>query len=308
MVLSIAMLGTGLMGAPMAARLLAAGHAVRAWNRTRDKLDPLRAKGAGVAATPAEAVAGADAVITMLENGAVVDTVLFASGAADALRPGALVIDMSSIAPADARDHARRLETLGAAHLDAPVSGGTKGAAEGTLAIMVGGRAADFARAGPVFAALGRATHVGPHGAGQVAKLANQVIVGVTIGAVAEALLLAVANGADPEAVRRALAGGFADSPILRQHGRRMTSRDFTPGGRAAIHLKDMNNILDAAAGSGLSLPLAEVTRALFAALVAGGDGDLDHAALALALERRNAPARIAPTRIATKPDPPPKD
>lgn len=289
----LAVLGTGLMGAPMAANLLTAGHGVTVWNRTSAKTASLVEKGAVAALSPSEAVAGADVVVTMLENGEVVTAVLFDSGAADALDPGTLVIDMSSIPPATARDHAVRLEAIGAAHLDAPVSGGTVGAEAATLAIMAGGRREDFDRAAGVFAALGRATHVGPHGAGQVAKLANQIIVGVTIGAVAEALLLAAAAGADPAAVRQALRGGFADSRILEIHGQRMIDRSFLPGGRAAIHLKDMETILAAAADASVSLPFSKTARELFVSLVAAGGGDYDHSALLLELERRNAPARV---------------
>lgn len=300
----IAVLGIGLMGAPMASRLIAAGHRVAVWNRTAAKTAPLVAEGARAAADPAAAVAGAEIVVTMLENDAAVSAVLFGEdGAAAALRPGTLVVDMSSLRPASARAHAARLGALGVRHLDAPVSGGTVGAAEGTLAIMVGGEAADFARARPLFAALGRATHVGPHGTGQLAKLANQVIVGVTIGAVAEALLLAAAGGANPEAVREALLGGFADSRILRLHGARMIARDFVPGGRAAIHLKDMENIIEAARECGLTLPLSATTRELFRALVAHSGGDYDHGALLLEIERRSAPARLgdAPDRLPPK-------
>ncbi|MFQ5783518.1 MAG: NAD(P)-dependent oxidoreductase [Alphaproteobacteria bacterium] len=300
MAVSIALLGTGLMGAPMGLRLLGAGHRVTVWNRTRDKIEPLVARGATAADSPAAAVRDAETVVTMLENGPVVDEVLFERDAAGAIAPDTLVIDMSSIPPATAREHAARLAAEGARHLDAPVSGGTVGAQAGTLAIMVGGERADFERAAPVFAALGRATWVGPHGAGQIAKLANQIIVGVTIGAVAEALLLAAAGGADPAAVREAMRGGFADSRILEAHGRRMIDRNFLPGGRCAIHLKDMDTILAAAAEASVELPFSEIARDLFRALVAAGGGDYDHSAMLVELERRNAPVRVgdAPDKL----------
>jgi 2-hydroxy-3-oxopropionate reductase len=296
MTLHIAVLGTGLMGAPMAANLLGAGHRVTVWNRTAEKTAPLVAAGAVAASSPARAVAGADAVITMLESGPVVAEVLFDAGAAGALVTDALVIDMSSIPPTLARDHAARIEALGARHLDAPVSGGTVGAEAGSLAIMAGGRREDFDRAAEIFAPLGRATHVGPHGAGQLAKLANQIIVGVTIGAVAEALLLAAAGGADPAAVREALRGGFADSRILELHGQRMIDRSFLPGGRSAIQLKDLDTIVAAGAECGLGLPFSETARGLFEALVGHGGADYDHSALLLELERRNPPARVGDT------------
>ncbi|MEE8274157.1 MAG: NAD(P)-dependent oxidoreductase [Alphaproteobacteria bacterium] len=289
----IAVLGTGLMGAPMAVNLIEAGHRVTVWNRTRAKIDPLVDRGATGAGSPGEAVSEADVVVTMLESGPVVSEVLFASGAAGRLPAGALVIDMSSIPPATARDHAARLEAGGGAHLDAPVSGGTVGAEAGTLAIMAGGRREDFDRAAGVLAPLGRATYVGGHGAGQIAKLANQIIVGVTIGAVSEALLLAAAGGADPSAVREAMRGGFADSRILELHGQRMIDRSFLPGGRCAIHLKDMNTILATADDVSVELPFSKVAHELFEALVDGGGGDYDHSAMLLELERRSAPARV---------------
>nr|MCU0957078.1 NAD(P)-dependent oxidoreductase [Hydrogenophaga sp.] len=185
-----------MMGLPMARRLLEAGMRLTAWNRSRGKSERLLPAGATVADTPAVAVAQADIVITLLTDGAAVDDVLFRQGVAEAMRPGSIVIDMSSIQPREARDHAARLATRGIHHLDAPVSGGTVGAEAGTLAIMVGGRQAPFEQALPVLQLLGRATHVGPSGAGQLAKLANQMIVGVTIGAVAEALLLCERGGA----------------------------------------------------------------------------------------------------------------
>lgn len=283
----IALLGTGLMGAPMARRLIAAAFDVAVWNRTPAKAEPLAADGATVAGTAAEAVAHAAVVITMLSDGPAVTDALFGAGrAAEALAPGALVIDMSSIPPGVARDHAQRLGSHGRRHLDAPVSGGVRGAAAGTLAVMVGGEEADFLEAAPVFAAFGRATRVGPSGAGQVAKLANQVIVGVTIGAVAEALLLAAAGGADPAAVREAIRGGFAESRILEEHGRRMLERDFRPGGTVSTQIKDLQTALDAAAEGGVALPLTRDARDRYAFLRdAMGGGGYDHAALLLQLE-----------------------
>lgn len=287
--MKLAVLGTGHMGFPMARRLAAAGHEVHAWNRSPDKAAPLAAHGVAVHASLADAVRAADAVVSLLENGPVVASVLFEQGAADAMHAGALFIDMASIKPAEAREHARRLaERGGVHHLDAPVSGGTVGAEAGTLAIMAGGEAADFERAAPVFAALGRATHVGPHGAGQLAKLANQMIVGITIGAVAEALLLCEKGGADPAKVRQAIGGGFAESRILQLHGERMVTRDFAPRGRMAVQLKDMRNALDTAAGMGFDAPITAALERLYADGVAHGDGELDHSGLFVELARRN--------------------
>jgi len=287
--LHIAVLGIGMMGRPMARRLREAGHEVRAWNRTRAKAEPLAGFGVSVHDTPGDAVQQADVVVSLLENGPVVGQVLFEAGAAKAMRPGALFIDMASIQPREARDHAARLGEMGIAHLDAPVSGGTVGAENGTLAIMAGGRPEDFARAQPVFAALGRATHVGPHGAGQLAKLANQMIVGITIGAVAEALLLAAKGGADMAKVREAIGGGFADSRILQLHGQRMVERDFAPRGRMAVQLKDMRNALATAGEIGFDAPITALFESLYAQGVEHGLGELDHSGLFVELASRNA-------------------
>lgn len=286
--LRIAVLGIGMMGQPMARRLCQAGHAVSVWNRDRSKAERLLDAGARVAASPAEAVAGADCVVTLLTDGAAVADVLFEQGAAAAMAPGALLVDMSSIMPSQAREHASRLQALGLHHLDAPVSGGTLGAEQGTLAIMVGGEAADFARAAPLFAVLGRATQVGPHGAGQLAKLANQMIVGITIGAVAEALLLCQQGGADPAKVRAAISGGFADSRILQVHGERMVGRDFSKRGSMQVQLKDMRNALATAAELGFDAPITGLFEQLYAAGVAHGLGELDQSALFVELARRN--------------------
>jgi 3-hydroxyisobutyrate dehydrogenase-like beta-hydroxyacid dehydrogenase len=214
--MKIAFLGIGLMGLPMARRLCEAGFETHVWNRTQAKAQPLAAHGAHVHAEAAKAVAGAQIVISMLENGPVTEDVLFGKGVGSsvvqAMQSGALLIDMSSSKPREARDHAARLTGLGLHHIDCPVSGGTVGAEAGTLVMMAGGLPADFERAQPVLKVFGRSTHVGPHGAGQLTKLANQMIVGGTIGVVAEALLLAARGGADMAKVREAMMGGFADS------------------------------------------------------------------------------------------------
>jgi 2-hydroxy-3-oxopropionate reductase len=278
------------MGAPMAVRLAGGGFAVTAWNRTGGKAAALGEHGIAAAPSAAAAVADADIVLTMLADGPTVDAVLFgpAHDAAAHVPTGALLVDMSSIPPATARDHAGRLKAGGVGYVDAPVSGGVVGAEAGTLAIMAGGTAEDFARAGGMYAALGRAVHVGPAGTGQVAKLCNQLIVGVTIGAVAEALLLAEASGADPAAVRAALTGGFADSRILALHGKRMIERAFVPGGKVATQTKDLDTVRAVAAEAGLTLPMASLADDLFQAALAHGDGALDHSALLLELERIN--------------------
>lgn len=283
--IQIAFLGTGLMGGPMARNLLKAGFQVKAWNRTAEKAAPLAADGAVICLTAAEAVSGADIIILMVSDGPTVHQLLFEQDVAGAMSSGALVIDMSSIKAKEARAHAAQLAELGIGHLDAPVSGGTKGAEAASLAIMVGGEASDFATADPIFAAMGRAVHVGPAGAGQLSKLANQAIVGVTIGIVAEAMLFVEKGGADPAAVRQALSGGFADSTILQQHGARMTTGDFVPGGTSQTQVKDMNNVLDEASDLALTLPLTKIVRDRYARLVEALDaGDKDHSALYLEL------------------------
>jgi len=288
--MNIAVLGIGFMGLPMARRLCEAGHAVHAWSRSRDKAERLRPFGAQVHGTARQAVAQAELVISLLADGQVVGDVLFSptTGAAAAMRPGTLVVDMASIKPREAREHAARLNERGLAHLDAPVSGGTVGAEAGTLAIMVGGQAADVERARPVLEVLGRVTHVGPHGAGQLAKLANQMIVGITIGAVAEALLLCEKGGADMAKVRQAIAGGFADSRVLQVHGQRMVERDFAPRGRMAIQLKDMRNALDTAADLGFEAPIATLLEHLYADGVDHGLSELDQSGLFVELANRN--------------------
>ena len=276
------------MGLPMSQRLCTAGYSVSVWNRTPGKTDSLSALGAAVYTQAADAVKGADIVVSMLESGPAVEDVLFKHGVAEATKTGTLFIDMASIKPREARDHAARLGALGIAHLDAPVSGGVTGAKDGKLVIMVGGEAADFERAQSVFAHFGRATHVGPHGSGQLTKLANQMIVGITIGAVAEALLFTQRGGADMAKVKEAITGGFADSRILQVHGQRMVERDFAPRARMSIQLKDMRNALATADEIGFSAPVTALFEKLYAAGVEHGLGELDHSGLLVELASRN--------------------
>ena len=285
---AIAFLGIGLMGFPMARRLCEAGYTVHAWNRSPDKAERLRPMGAHVHTEAAEAAAQADIVISMLENGPVTEQVLFDGGVVNAMRPGALLVDMASIKPAEARDHAQRLEARGLRHLDIPVSGGTVGAEAGTLVMMAGGHEADFVRVVPVLQVMGRATHVGPHGSGQLAKLANQMIVGITIGAVSEALLLCERGGASMAKVREAITGGFADSRVLQVHGQRMVEHDFAPRARMTVQVKDMRNALATAAETGFQAPITALLEQLYASGIEHGMADLDHAGLFVELARRN--------------------
>jgi len=286
----ISFLGIGLMGEPMARRLLQAGYMVTVWNRTHAKAAALAAAGARPVADLGEAVREAEIVISMLEAGPVVGQVIEA--ALPTLAGGALWIDMSSTRQSEAQQFHALLQARGLGFIDAPVSGGVIGAQAGTLAIMAGGNAADYARVVALLAAMGRPTLVGPAGSGQVAKLCNQLIVGATLNVVAEALLLAQAAGADPTAVRAAIRGGFAESKILDVHGQRMLERNFVAGGQVRTQLKDMHNILDAAQRAGLDLPLTRLVTERYLA-IAEVYQQADHSAVLLALERLNPGQRL---------------
>ena len=283
------------MGLPMAGRLVKAGYPLVALNRTREKALPLEPLGSEVASTLDEAVKSADMVITMLEAGPVVESVV--QSMSPVLREGTLLIDMSSTKQSEAREIRQMLEPRRVAFLDAPVSGGVVGAEAGTLAIMVGGTEKDFQRARPVFEVMGRPTLVGPTGSGQIAKLCNQLIVGGTVAIVAEAMLLAQAGGANPEAMRRAIRGGFAESRILELHGQRMLDRNFKPGGQIKSQAKDHANIMAAAQDAHLQLPLTALVSDLFSGLLTD-HAEADQAAALLALEKLNEGIRLG-----TRPD-----
>lgn len=286
---TITLIGTGLMGLPMSRNLMAAGHDLTVWNRSAHRAAPLLEEGAKTALTVAEAIAGAEVVISMLSDGFATGELLADKAVQGALRGGMVWIDMSSAKPEHSREQSALLAGLGVAHIDAPVSGGTKGAETGSLAIMAGGEASVVKDMHPVFEAMGRPVHVGPSGSGMLCKLANQTIVAVTISAVAEATLLAEKGGADPAALRAALKGGFADSVILQQHGERMSQGNFAPGGLSKFQLKDLDNTLAEAASVGLSLPSTQEVRDRFAYFCDEMDGaDLDHSGLYLELKKRN--------------------
>jgi 2-hydroxy-3-oxopropionate reductase len=287
--IEVAFLGTGLMGGPMARNLLKAGFNVTVWNRTLSKAEALVSDGAQLAKTAHDAVATADYIVTMVSDGPTVADMMFTQNLAGAMKPGATLLDMSSIKADEARSHASQMKERGLFHLDAPVSGGTRGATDGTLAIMVGGDEDVFIRAKPVFEGMGCPVRVGPDGAGQLSKLVNQLIVAVTIGVVGEAMLLAEKGGADPASIRQALKGGFADSVILQQHGERMTENNFVPGGPSKFQLKDIDNAMEEASHYDLKLPLSQQIQDRFIYLCNEMDGgDLDHSAIYLELLKRN--------------------
>ncbi len=287
--LEIAFLGIGLMGLPMAKNLLKQGYSVQAWNRTKVKADTLKEFGATVANT-LEEIGSADIIITMLEAGPQVKAVI--SAALPTLKKGSLVIDMSSTKQSEALELNHQLQKHNIRFMDAPVSGGVLGAEAASLAIMVGGDQTDFEQASPVLNSMGRATHVGPVGCGQLAKLCNQLIVGGTLNIVAEALLLAQAGGANPSAVRKALRGGFAESRILEVHGQRMLDRNFMPGGQVKSQYKDMENILAAAADASISLPLAQMITNHYQSLIESSPL-ADQSAILLAVEKLNHGTRL---------------
>ncbi len=278
------------MGDPMVRRLLAAGHAVTVWNRTHAKAEALVGAGARAVQDLQEAVRGAQIIISMLEAGPIVQQVLRA--ALPAMAPSVLWIDMSSTQQAEAQAFHAQLTAQGRRFIDAPVSGGVSGAAAGTLAIMAGGAEQDFAEAAPVLSCMGRATLAGPAGAGQVAKLCNQLIVGATINIVAEAMLLAQAAGADPAAMRAAIRDGFAESKILEVHGQRMLDRNFVAGGKVSTQLKDQRNILAAAEAAGVVLPLTELVTARYMTL-SKTIPQADHSAALIGLEQLNPGQRV---------------
>ena len=286
---TIGFIGLGLMGRPMSLNLKKAGARLVVHNRSRPVVDALAAKGMIAAATPGAVAAQAKTVVVMVGDTPAVEAVVGGGedGVLGAIGPESLVIDMGTTAVSATRRLAAAVADAGGQYVDAPVSGGTVGAEAGTLTIMAGGEEDAVRRATPLLEVLGgRLTHVGGVGTGQVAKAANQVIVGLVIGAVAEALSLARRAGADPAKVRQALKGGFADSRILELHGQRMISGDFRPGGKATTQRKDLAQALDLAAELGFEMPATRLNRELYDRLIADGFGDEDHSALIKVLDR----------------------
>ena len=284
----IGFIGIGLMGLPMSKNLVKAGYNLTVFNRSKNKAEPLKEFGAKISNTLKDAVDGSDIVITMLTDDTAVDEVMNNDDFTKNLKSGAIVIDMSSVKPTTATKHGNNLKLKNINYLDAPVSGGTIGAEEASLAIMVGGEQNIFDDAFDILKKMGNPTLVGPIGSGQVSKLANQIIVGLTIGAVAEAVTLCEKAGADPNKMIKALSGGWADSKVLQTHGKRMINKDFTPKGRTSVHLKDMNNILECSNNYNTHLPISNLVKEMYKSLVENGHGETDHSSLYKEIERIN--------------------
>jgi 2-hydroxy-3-oxopropionate reductase len=285
---NIGFIGLGIMGKPMAGRLVSAGHTVRVYDHQNAPVKELSEKGAVACRSSAEVAEQSDIIIIMVPDTPDVEMVLFGpKGVAERVRKGSIVVDMSSISPIATKAFAEKLAAKGVEMLDAPVSGGQVGAENATLSIMVGGKTDVFAKIKPFFELMGKnIVHIGPSGDGQTCKVANQIVVALTIEAVGEALLLAAKAGADPAKVREALLGGFAQSRILDLHGQRMIARSFKPGFRIRLHQKDLNLALQTARSLGLSLPNTATAQELFNAVAAQDGADLDHSAMVLALEK----------------------
>jgi len=285
---NLGFIGLGIMGKPMAVHLLKAGHRVFVYDLNPLPVQELSAKGTAACRSNKEVAEKSDIIILMLPDTPDVELALFGKeGVAEGVKKGSVVVDMSSISPIATKEFAKKLGEMGVEMLDAPVSGGQVGAENATLSIMVGGKAEVFEKIKPFFEVMGKnIVHIGGHGDGQTCKVANQIVVALTIEAVSEALVFASKAGADPRKVRQALLGGFAQSRILDLHGERMINRSFKPGFRIQLHRKDLNLALQAARQLGVSLPNTATAQELFNAVVAQESDQLDHSAMVLALEK----------------------
>ena len=285
---NIAFIGIGLMGFPMAKNLLKSGYNLKAYNKSQDKADRLKEFGAEISTSIKSVVTNSDVVITMLTDDAAVEKVMGSDEFISNIKESATVIDMSSVNPIITKKYAVILKEKNINYLDAPVSGGTIGAEEASLAIMVGGDEKTFKECYDLLKILGNPTLVGPVTSGQISKLANQIIVGVTIGAVAEAVTLCEKSGTNPSKMIEALSGGWADSKILQTHGKRMISKDFSPKGKTTTQLKDMTNIINAGKAVETHLPISSLIKEMYKDLVADGHGNTDHSSLYNAIEKIN--------------------
>ena len=285
---NIGFIGIGLMGFPMAKNLLKSGYNLKAYNRSQDKADRLKEFGAEISTSIKGVVTNSDVVIAMLTDDAAVEKVMGSDEFISNIKESATVIDMSSVNPIITKKYAVILKEKNINYLDAPVSGGTIGAEEASLAIMVGGDEKTFKECYDLLKILGNPTLVGPVTSGQISKLANQIIVGVTIGAVAEAVTLCEKSGTNPSKMIEALSGGWADSKILQTHGKRMISKDFSPKGKTTTQLKDMTNIINAGKAVETHLPISSLIKEMYKDLVADGHGNTDHSSLYNAIEKIN--------------------
>ncbi len=286
--MQIGFIGIGLMGFPMAKNLLKSGYKLKAFNRSQDKAERLKEFGAEVSTSIKDAVTSSDVIITMLTDDAAVEKVIGSDEFIKNIKPNTTVIDMSSINPVLSKKCAKLLKEKKINYLDAPVSGGTIGAEEASLAIMVGGDEKTFKECFDLLKILGNPTLVGPVSSGQISKLANQIIVGVTIGAVAEAVIICEKSGTNPSKMIEALSGGWADSKILQTHGKRMINKDFSPKGKTTTQLKDMTNIINAGKAVETHLPISSLIKEMYKELVADGYGNTDHSSLYNAIEKIN--------------------
>jgi 2-hydroxy-3-oxopropionate reductase len=285
---NIGFIGIGLMGFPMAKNLLKSGYNLKAYNRSKDKADRLKEFGAEISLSIKDVVTNSDTIITMLTDDTAVEKVMGSDDFISNIKEGATVIDMSSVNPVITKKYAEILKQKKINYLDAPVSGGTIGAEEASLAIMVGGDEETFKNCYELLKKMGNPTLVGPVSSGQISKLANQIIVGVTIGAVAEAVTLCEKSGTNPNKMIEALSGGWADSKILQTHGKRMIDKDFTPKGKTTTQLKDMTNIINAGKAVETHLPISSLVKEMYKNLVADGHGNTDHSSLYNAIEKIN--------------------
>jgi len=286
--MQIGFIGIGLMGFPMAKNLLKSGYKLKVFNRSQDKAERLKEFGAEVSSSIKEVVTNSDVVITMLTDDSAVEKVMGSDEFIYNIKKDATVIDMSSVNPVITKKYAKILKEKNINYLDAPVSGGTIGAEEASLAIMVGGDEKIFKECYELLKILGNPTLVGPVTSGQISKLANQIIVGVTIGAVAEAVTLCEKSGINPSKMIEALSGGWADSKILQTHGKRMISKDFSPKGKTTTQLKDMTNIINAGKAVETHLPISSLIKEMYKDLVADGHGNTDHSSLYNAIDKIN--------------------
>ena len=286
--MQIGFIGVGLMGFPMAKNLLKSGYQLKAFNRSQDKAERLKEFGAEISVSIKDVVTNSDIIITMLTDDNAVEKVMDSDEFIFNIKKGATVIDMSSVNPVLAIKYSKKLKEKKINYLDAPVSGGTIGAEEATLAIMIGGDEETFRNCYELLKIMGNPTLVGPISSGQISKLANQIIVGVTIGAVAEAVTLCEKSGTNPSKMIEALSGGWADSKILQTHGKRMINKDFTPKGKTTTQLKDMTNIVNAGKAAKTHLPISSLIKEMYKDLVADGQGNTDHSSLYKAIEKIN--------------------